>query len=86
MNLTILVIVAYFTNGTPLATTFYIDPARVECSAATALRYTREHIVPMLPEGHAIQSPEETMLWTCLPVPPGTPGPAARHIPTDNEA
>jgi hypothetical protein len=76
MNIAVLVIVAYLTNGTPLPN-FFIVPLE-QCSNTLALRYTRDFIVPTVPEGYSIQTPEETMVYACLPVPQGTPGPAMR--------
>jgi len=83
--ITVLLIVAYLTNGTPLPTFFIVDNSKETCGAALALEYTRRFIVPSLTDAQ-IQTPEDTMRWQCLPVPEGTPGPAMRHIPQDDEA
>lgn len=84
--ITVLVIVAYLTNGTPLPN-FFVIPADHPCNNEVALDYTQRFIVPSLGNGAAIQTPEEAMVFVCLPVPAGPgPGPAMRHIPTEDEA
>lgn len=67
------------TNGTPLPHMFIL-PANHVCDEVVAAQYTRQLIVPSLPEGITIQTPEDTILWLCLPVPQGTPGPGIKPV------
>lgn len=83
--ITVLLIVAWLTDGTPLPNFFIIGPGH-PCNEEVAIEYTKRFVVPSLTDAQ-IQSPEETLLWRCLAVPEGPgPGPAMRHIPTEDEA
>jgi hypothetical protein len=76
--ITILVLVAWLTNGTPLPNTFILPPGH-PCDQKVAVEYTRKFVAPSLGELAKIQQPEDTMIYVCLPVPPGPgPGPAIK--------
>ena len=83
MTITVLLVVAYLTNGTPLPN-FFVLPEGHSCDASVAADYARRFIVPSLPEGYAIQG-TDTLLHICAPVPPGTPGPAMRPALLDGQ-
>lgn len=81
-NLTIMVVVAFLTNGTPLPNFFILDG--VACNREAAIDYTKRLIVPSLAEGFQIQDPtrEENLFVECVPVPGGPgPGPAMYQKP-----
>ena len=75
---TIMVVVAYLTNGTPLPNFFIIREDEV-CNNELAMSYARRFIVPSLPEGYSIQGDDKT-IFLCADVPPGTPGPAMKPV------
>lgn len=80
MNITVLLVVAYLTNGAPI-TAYFVLPGDHPCDAQVASDYVRRFVIPGLPEGASIQDPDATGLHICAPVPPGTPGPAMKLEP-----
>lgn len=84
---TILFLIVFGTDGTPFPNDFTLDASH-PCNAQVAAQYALAHVVPALPPHVQIQDPRERILWLCLPVPAGTPGPAmsTRHVPQDDEA
>jgi hypothetical protein len=76
VNITVLLIVAYLTTGAPVPYMFVL-PEGHPCGPEVAADYARRFIVPVVPEGSAIQG-LDTLLHLCAPVPHGTPGPAMR--------
>ena len=74
--ITVLLIIAWLTDGTPLPN-FFVLPEGHPCGPEVAADYARRFIVPSLPEGQQIQG-TDTLLHLCAPVPPGSPGPAMK--------
>jgi hypothetical protein len=77
--ITILVLIAWLTDGTPLPNHFILPPGH-PCDQKVAIEYTRKFVARSLAEGSHIQQPEDTIIYVCLPVPPG-PGPGAAMKP-----
>ena len=77
--------VVYFTDGTPIPDKFIVPDAQ-HCTAATVVDYAKRFIAPTLPPGRALKDPsaEGGLLFLCLPIEQGTPGPA--HFPQEDEA
>jgi hypothetical protein len=83
--ITILVLIAWLTDGAPLPNFFILPPGH-PCNNEVAIEYTRRFVAPNLSEGARIQSPEATMIYACLPVPPGPgPGPAMKRVLLDGQ-
>jgi len=70
VNIIVLVIVVFFTDGTPVAS-LYTIPEGKECNETVAMRFAKDYGT-MFPE----QKIQETVLWNCLPVQSIGPGPA----------
>lgn len=74
--ITVLLVVAWLTNGTPLPNMFIL-PEGHPCGPEVAADYARRFIAPTVPPGFAMQG-TDTLLHLCAPVPIGTPGPAMK--------
>lgn len=77
--------IVYFTDGTPLPASFIVPDAQ-HCTAAAVVAYAARNVAPTIPEGYALKDLDGPggLLFLCLPVEQGTPGPA--HIPAKDEA